>query len=177
MTSQQLVSDYFGLAATVAANVLKRLPHIQAGVLDADDINQEACLGLLQAAAKFDASRQAKFKAYARKHIRTALMAGLRKAGTSLPALRPEWIESKLARPDEEAARAQTRHILHEAIASLPSRLRTLVEAHYDSGETMRAIGERLGLDERRVSRLHGRALAQLQRYLRQKNLTHGSLA
>lgn len=58
----------------------------------------------------------------------------------------------------------EQREILHQALGRIPHRERLVIELYYQQELTMREIGERLGIDESRVSQLHSGALERLRR-------------
>lgn len=64
--------------------------------------------------------------------------------------------------------------ILSHALVRIPERERQVVELYYHKGLTMREIGERLGVDESRVSQLHSSALDRLRKRVR--NLVSGTI-
>jgi len=74
--------------------------------------------------------------------------------------------------PEDEAAAAQERHILHRllprALALLPPRERLIIERRFcaDRGATREGIGAELGVSKERVRQLEQRALGQLRRLL-----------
>jgi len=58
----------------------------------------------------------------------------------------------------------EQKEILQQALVRIPDRERQVVELYYHQGQTMREIGDRLGIDESRVSQLHSCALERLRR-------------
>src|SRR5579875_3325358 len=60
--------------------------------------------------------------------------------------------------PEARLDEIELRRILKEAVEALPERERLLVELYYARNQNMRAISERLGISESRVSQLHARA-------------------
>jgi RNA polymerase sigma factor for flagellar operon FliA len=63
--------------------------------------------------------------------------------------------------------RRERRDILDHALMSLSERDRMMMSLYYEQELTMTEIGERLGIDESRVSQLHSAALTQLQARVR----------
>jgi RNA polymerase sigma factor FliA len=187
MDTQQLVVENLALAATIAGNMSKRLPcH-----LDPQDLHQDARLGLLSAAARYDARKNVPFGSYARRRIGGAVVDGLRqndhlsrcarariKARGSeappepLPAIAPDQIPGALEPPDRYAAAAECHRLLNAAIETLPERLQTVLRAYYYAGQTMRAIGGNLGISEGRVSQIHARALRLLRGHFELRGFT-----
>ena len=61
----------------------------------------------------------------------------------------------------------EQKEILQRALGRIPERERQIVELYYHQELTMREIGERLGIDESRVSQLHSSALGRLRKRVR----------
>jgi len=59
--------------------------------------------------------------------------------------------------------RREQRGILQRSLGRIPERERQVVQLYYDQELTMKKIGEKLGIDESRVSQLHSAALARLR--------------
>jgi RNA polymerase sigma factor for flagellar operon FliA len=181
MTSHQLVIQNLPLAASIAQNISTRLPrHI-----DPQDLYQDACVGLIRAAARYDSERKVSFRTYARRPIGGAVIDGLRqadhlsrdqrkrlKAEGAEPAAEPVHVNESddlpgVLLPPEHCAVAEERdRILGAAIRTLPVRLRIVLRAYYHGGQTMRKIGYLLGVNESRVSQIHKRALCLLRDHL-----------
>ena len=179
MTTDQLVFDHLPLAAVIARNISKRLPrHV-----DPQDLYQDACVGLIRAAARYDARRKVSFGAYARRPIGGAVIDGLRRAdhlsrderrrikaeGDDAGPLHLDStgdLRGTLLPPERHAAAAERNQFLNTAISTLPMRLRVLLRDYYHGGQTMREIGYRLGVNESRVSQIHRRALRLLREHL-----------
>ena len=191
MTTQQLVADHLQLAAAIAGHAIKRLPRHPAGFIDAEDLYQEARLGLLHAAVRYDARRRVPFGAYARRRVAGAVGDALRSndhltrdarvklkasgeedLSAPLPLLEPERLRSNGAWPDRQVAHAESRRLLESAVSTLPVRLRALIRSYYREGKTMREIGAQFGVNESRISQLHKRALCLLRQYFGQRGMT-----
>jgi RNA polymerase sigma factor for flagellar operon FliA len=189
VTAQQLVADHLPLAAAIAGNAAKRLPRHPPG-LDAEDLLQVARLGLLDAAAKYDASKRVPFGAYARRRIAGAIgdalrsndhltrgaRAKLKASGQEdysapVPLLEPQLLQSTDSWPDRQAEQAESRRWLQAAVLRLPARLRTLIRSYYWGGKTMREIGAQFGVNESRISQLHAGALRALRQYFRMRDI------
>ncbi len=65
--------------------------------------------------------------------------------------------------PFDLCYRGEQREILSRAAASLPERDRTVIALYYEGEMTMKQIGEKMGIDESRVSQIHSAALARLR--------------
>jgi RNA polymerase sigma factor for flagellar operon FliA len=185
--AQQLTVDHLRLAASIARSMSKQLPRH----LDPQDLEQDARLGLMDAALKFDARRNAAFGTNARRRIRGAIIDGLRRTdhlsrdertsikaeGADAPAgaLHPKTadeIPGVLVAPDRYAVEAERDRLLHDAICTLPARWRIVIRAYYHGGKTMREIGLGLGVNESRVSNIRARALRRLRQRLEAQGLT-----
>lgn len=187
MRSKQLVIDHLPFAVNIAGSISKRLPrHV-----DGHDVRQEACVGLIDAAAKYDARKGVPFKAYARRRIGGAVLDALRKQDHLSRRTRarikaeaaeaivqpvqladPGQVPGVLVLPYEYAAAGERRRVLAAAIQTLPARLRFVLRAYYFEEKFMHEIGVELGLKTGRVSQLHARALRLLREYLDRCGLT-----
>ncbi|MGH9355660.1 MAG: sigma-70 family RNA polymerase sigma factor [Terriglobia bacterium] len=65
--------------------------------------------------------------------------------------------------PFDLCYRGEQREILGRVTATLPERERTVVELYYRREMTMKQIGDRMGIDESRVSQIHHDALTHLR--------------
>jgi RNA polymerase sigma factor for flagellar operon FliA len=186
MDAQQLVIDALPLAANIARNISRRVP----SYVDPRDLRQEACLGLLDAALRYDAAKGVPFQAFARRRISGAVLDGLRREdhlsrhmrdqinaeGTEVPPpiqlTDPDKIVGRHAWPEDYAAEAERDRLVADAIDMLPERLQVVLRAHYYDGKFMREIGAELGLSDGRVSHLHCRALNLLREYFEMLGVT-----
>jgi RNA polymerase sigma factor FliA len=64
----------------------------------------------------------------------------------------------------ESCYRREQQEILQRALRRIPERERQVVELYYQQELTMKEIGNKLGIDESRVSQLHSSALDRLRR-------------
>jgi RNA polymerase sigma factor for flagellar operon FliA len=178
MTSQDLVIENLPLAAKIANGISRRLPrHI-----DPQDLRQEASLGLLRAAARYDGAGNVQFGAYARRRISGAVLDSPREDdhlsrrtrrhmkaegaddySFPLQMTAPDALPGNAPAPDQCAAEAERRRLLDAGIATLPARLQSVVRAYYDGEQTMREISHTLGVNQGRVSQLHARAIGMLR--------------
>jgi len=65
--------------------------------------------------------------------------------------------------PDVITGQKELRSILSEAMKTLPVRYQTVIGLYYLGGKTMREIGDRLGINESRVSQIHRVAREKMQ--------------
>ncbi len=68
--------------------------------------------------------------------------------------------------PDDHWEAAERYAALHAAIESLPERERDVVTTYYQSGLSLKQIGQRLGVTESRVCQIHAQAVKRLQKVL-----------
>lgn len=79
---------------------------------------------------------------------------------SSLPEV---LIPSQPERPDAAYERGETTNRVRAAISTLPPREQKIIFLYYYKEETMKEIGEEIGVNESRVSQLHARALRRLK--------------
>lgn len=74
----------------------------------------------------------------------------------------PEFPATNHLNPDVLAGRSELRAHLSTALRTLPERYQTVIGLYYLGGRTMREIGDRLGINESRVSQIHTAALSRM---------------
>jgi RNA polymerase sigma factor for flagellar operon FliA len=74
----------------------------------------------------------------------------------------PEFPATDHLNPDVLAGRTELRGLLSAAMGTLPARYQTVIGLYYLGGKTMREIGNRLGINESRVSQIHTAALSKM---------------
>lgn len=74
----------------------------------------------------------------------------------------PEFPATNHLNPDVLAGRSELRAVLNSAMSTLPERYQTVIGLYYLGGKTMREIGDRLGINESRVSQIHTAALSRM---------------
>jgi RNA polymerase sigma factor for flagellar operon FliA len=110
---QKMLVELLPLVKRVALKIRERLP----AQVELDDLSANGVLGLVDAVAKFDASKRVKLETYARHRVRGAILDGLRAADPASRDLRLKnkmiqklyrELEAKVGRPvqDEEMAAA-----------------------------------------------------------------------
>ena len=80
--------------------------------------------------------------------------------GEDLPA--PEFPSKPETQPDSICARSQLKHVLGDAMKTLPERYQKVVLLYYTNEMTMKEIGGVLGINESRVSQIHKSALEKM---------------
>jgi RNA polymerase sigma factor FliA len=81
-----------------------------------------------------------------------------------LPA--PDFPCAPDTHPDRICAQEQLRGVLGEATTTLPARYQQVVRLYYANELTMSEIGQRLGINESRVSQIHKAALQKMANIL-----------
>jgi RNA polymerase sigma factor for flagellar operon FliA len=71
--------------------------------------------------------------------------------------------------PDSVAEETMVRVKLAEAVELLPERERTIVRLYYMKSQSLKSIGEALGISESRASQLRHRAIRRLRMVLSQE--------
>jgi len=74
-------------------------------------------------------------------------------------------------RPDSICSRRQVRHLLEKAAGTLPKRYQEVISLYYSGEMTMKEIGNRLSINESRVSQIHKGALQSMARTLRSSGI------
>jgi RNA polymerase sigma factor for flagellar operon FliA len=74
----------------------------------------------------------------------------------------PEFPAGDELNPDVLTGQRQLRSVLSEAMKDLPARYQMVIGLYYLAGKTMREIGERMGINESRVSQIHRAALEKM---------------
>ncbi len=74
----------------------------------------------------------------------------------------PEFPATDQLNPDVLTGQKELRTILSEAMKTLPERYQMVIGLYYLGGKTMREIGDRLGINESRVSQIHKAALEKM---------------
>jgi RNA polymerase sigma factor for flagellar operon FliA len=75
----------------------------------------------------------------------------------------PELPAGDQLNPDVLTGQKELRALLSGAMHTLPERYQTVIGLYYMGGKTMREIGDRLGINESRVSQIHRAALDKMQ--------------
>jgi RNA polymerase sigma factor for flagellar operon FliA len=79
------------------------------------------------------------------------------------------------SRPDTLQSDQERRKIVTFAVSQLPDRPRKIITMYYQQEYTMREIGEKLSLDESRISQIHKGALRLIARNLRMSGIRSAS--
>jgi len=94
---------------------------------------------------------------------------------SDLPA--PDSAASPKTHPDAICINDQLASVLKEALKILPPRDRQVITLYYNAEMTMKEVGDIMGINESRVSQIHGRAVRRLYEYFAEHKLTLAALA
>jgi RNA polymerase sigma factor for flagellar operon FliA len=78
----------------------------------------------------------------------------------------PEEPVDPAPRPEQQVEEREQRHVVREALASLPEKERKLLELYYFEDRSLLDAGQMLGLSKSWASRLHARAVTLLKEAL-----------
>lgn len=148
-----------------------------APTIDKDDLHQQGCIGLIQAAEHFDSTRGIVFRTFADHRIKGAMLDTLRsffRRTTLQPVfsldtgLEGEELSGwDLAGDDgKQAQDIENGVVLRDAwrnrSQTLSVRHREVLEMRYRDEMSMREIGEHYGVSDSRISQVHKAAIARL---------------
>jgi RNA polymerase sigma factor (sigma-70 family) len=172
-----LIAQHMTLARQLAFRLARLLPRF----VDADALESDAMLGLIQAARTFDPERGVSFATYASRRIRGAMIDGLRQRehlrGTDTP---PAFVSMDMRIGDEDGRPAtlgellpaddepfivviERRDEVNKLLRSLDRQSRQLVEDFYLHDMTQEAIGCRCGRSPSGISQRLGEARRRMQ--------------
>jgi RNA polymerase sigma factor for flagellar operon FliA len=181
--SGESTEDLNRLVRILASRVLAGLPR-DSGI-EMSDLIQAGNLGLLQATRTFRPQSGAPLAGYAKFRIRGEMLDTVRRNwgparanltvqgstaddGTDLEGMIPAPTEHS---PHSLLAENQRAAILHQEVARLPPRYRTVVRLRYSREFSLREIGAVLRVHESRACQLHRSALGRLRRALSKRGL------
>jgi RNA polymerase sigma factor FliA len=90
------------------------------------------------------------------------LLSGSSRAPESENQNAPEFPAGVQLNPDVLTGQRELRAVLSTAMKTLPERYQTVIGLYYIGGKTMREIGDKLGINESRVSQIHRAALDKM---------------
>lgn len=163
--------------------------------VNVDDLAGWGFLGLIEAAARYDASRGVSFRTFAHSRIRGAVLDGLRLEFGGLPALPVTWrdedgeIDNAIElcadagyeehvflgsidhtrafdSPDRHLWLVELRDRLEDALATLTPLERDLVEHRYVYDQPLQAFAAERRMSKSWFSRVHRRALQKMRSHL-----------
>lgn len=165
VTRNRLVEETDWLAVTLAKRAHLRFPPS----VEYDDLLQEARMGLMQAADKWDTASPVYFYVYARRRVWGAMMdAHRRRHYLNATCEDLEKAAGVRVMPEYDSAIDCKREVraLAEVIQMLAPRPRAVVALYYKGERKNREIGGVVGLGENRVGQIHRGALVEMRRGL-----------
>lgn len=143
-TPADVIAEHRVLVTSVVRRYSARPWH---GIIDLEDLQQEAYVALLRAHARFDPSRGVPFAAFARLTVERAILDTIRNADP-LPALvRRQVIEMQIAREDVEHAR--DRASLADSLGCTPDELLELERCeNFSEVSSLSELAERVPSQE-----------------------------
>lgn len=136
-----------------------------------DDLRQESCIGLCEAAIRYDESQQCRFATYARYWCQKMILKAINREKTTAET-NADTLQDVA---DEETLRSGQQHRIDHALEDLTPTERQIVTLYYGIGtpqplsiaETATAIG----ISKARASALHLQALKKLNAALAKRPL------
>jgi RNA polymerase sigma factor (sigma-70 family) len=150
------VEQNLNLVRVIALFLMQRLPPS----IEYDDLYQNGCLGLIEAASRYDPALNDNFRCYAmrrikgamhdsvrRRHWREANMLPITPAELEIPGDGAEAIERQIEH-------AQHARIVGQAVEALPPKQAKVIEIYFGRGGKLAGVGEEFGVKGTRSSQL-----------------------
>lgn len=137
-----------------------------------DDLRQEGCLGLCEAALRYDGDADVCFATYARPWCRKMMLLAIDAHRMCVGEQDEEFREDPEA--DEDQLRSRQRERIDEALGCLLPKEQAIIRQYYGldcEACSLTEIAASLGFSKTRASVLHFRALRKLRRALRKRPL------
>jgi len=162
----KLILEYRSAARLVALQAKRHMPPW----IDIEDLEQWACLGLVEAAERYDPSHGTPFLGYAWRIMRGRLWEQYRRrqfqlemrATAPLDEKLPALVEESISEEDLDHQRLMAQML--KAFLGLPRRDQTVLLLYYGQDLFHRQVGQRIGVNESRACQLNKRAVARLRR-------------
>jgi len=157
----RLVLEHLEWARGIAAKLARRLPTW----FTPEELVGPAEIGLIEAASRYDATKNDNFRAYAQRRVFGSCIGAIRRREyRERSHFELEDVHTSTApMPDVEAQAAITRQQMWDRVRELPPANARVIRAHYLAGMTLVEIAGRMGVSESWVCRLHREGLAMLQ--------------
>ena len=157
--AQSRVVANLGLARLVVRRFLARFGR----VAEADDLMQEACLGLIRAARQYNPDRGVRFSTYAFRCCWRACVDAVRSRQPRRPTHADDTsldgVCAMETPPDEQAAAAE----LWGRMQKLSPRERSILRQRFEQGQTHALLARHRGCSRDRIRRLERSALAKVR--------------
>lgn len=167
----QLVIDHQDLVRRVAQSCAKKLPFW----LELDDLISAGQLGLIEAAEKYDPERGIPFAGFAYRFIRGRIIDSNRRRNYDWEL--HETLDSQpfadpsLASTELELNRGQTREAIERALEYLDERDELACRTYLEPSQTLRSLGDQLGVTESGACLIRNRARGRLREQLELEGL------
>lgn len=154
------LQPYFGYVVTLARKAFQEMPKHLKHRLEREDLIQDGFVGLLEAAWRFDAGREAGFLTYAHYRIWGAIRQSLKKA-RRLPEHLEEFamenkdgdmlcpldnLQAPEPDPEQQARYGDLLASLEKALAKLDEHERELLRQRFVENQTMQSMADNQGL-------------------------------
>lgn len=181
---KQLIVDNYSNVRAMAYTQHKALH----SSTDVNDLIGDGAIGLIDAAVKYDPDKCSNFMGYAHIRIYGEMMCGLRNFNWSTRHIRakekrtgeepklvsccePEKLYNIRVGSFEESVddRLRDQEIINQSFSffeTLKPRHQDIMKAIYQEGLTFKTVGERFGVNESRISQIHGEAIKKLKKHL-----------
>jgi len=136
--------------------------------LPLEDLQQEALLGLLEAANSYDATKGAKFSTYAVWHIKKRILSALKKEMAH--SLQAETFEDNQIAVNNEEVHIRSSDWEKIIPSDMPSLEAKIILLSYQEGLTLKEIAKNLDLTVERVKQIRNKAIRRIKR--EQESLT-----
>lgn len=155
----------------IAASVARTLPTW----FTVDDLIGPAEIGLVEAAERYNPTRNDSFRGYAQRRVYGACVSSIRnreyRERSHRPILSPDAYSSPEPSPEEFAERSEASRVW-DLVSQLPPCHRAVIESFYRDDVTLSALAPRLGVCESRLSQIHREALSILRTRLAERGIT-----
>ncbi len=136
-----------------------------------EDLRQEGCLGLCEAALRYDETADCSFAAYASHWCRKMILMAIHRHRTT--DREPESLHPE-EKDDEDLLRIGQQHRIDDALRCLTPKEQQIVRQFYGLDAkrfSLTEIAASLGISKARASNLHTRALKKLETALMERPL------
>jgi len=161
----RLIEENIEGVRAIAARLARRLPPS----FDREDLVQQGCLGLIDAANCYDGRPGVTFFAFARRRAKGSMLDYIRRRHWKNATLGGLELLQHEAAPDhteDRVQRVQEAAEVNRALRRLPDRELVIIQGFYGHGQTNQDIGPGLSIKGSRVGQIHRQALERLRRNL-----------
>jgi len=148
MNEDQIIADYLPLVKSIAAKY-HGLPF--------EDLVQEGCIGLIDAARSFDPSRGAQFSTFAWYHIRKRILSALQT--NEILELHPD--EEKIPDPSEGQAEDTPKRL--NLPEDMPDTEELILRYSFEDKLSLKQISRIMGMRVERVRYIKAKALRRMK--------------